>query len=417
VGAITLCRELRGGQDLLFAWADNRPVWAQDQSTGQQWWYVASHLQEWQQLITQAMQACPTPLPTAAAADLSLDLAQRRPGHELLAEIEQRHAAASKPSPDGLPGALDPEIAHWCVGYVGEETVAATLTALPSPWRVLHSVPTGNNGKDIDHVLVGPAGIFTMNTKHHPGGTVDVKEDAVFLGPTFQPYLSKSRSEARGAQEVLDRLHLPGRVSAILCVVDARLRMKQPPAGVHVTDERQLVSWLLTQPALLAPAQVDHVFQALRDLRAWTNAPVTPTASPWVADFARQIATEHTIAKAAARQQQAPGQRSRGPVSPTRPRTRRPASSRPTRPGSRPSAAGVLLLAALAVAAMLVLPALAQALSAAFRQGTQHLTPTTHPVAGSSCTSLGATAADPLGRQLVCSRPKLGGQLTWANAQ
>jgi len=39
-------------------------------------------------------------------------------------------------------------------------------------WRVLHSVPLrdarGAVRGDIDHVLIGPPGVVTINTKHHP---------------------------------------------------------------------------------------------------------------------------------------------------------------------------------------------------------------------------------------------------------
>lgn len=70
----------------------------------------------------------------------------------------------------------------WRLGADGEITVAAVLSALTEPsrldrlrrrapaWRVLHSVPVGTGRGDIDHVLIGPPGVVTINTKHHRAG-------------------------------------------------------------------------------------------------------------------------------------------------------------------------------------------------------------------------------------------------------
>jgi Nuclease-related domain len=42
-------------------------------------------------------------------------------------------------------------------------------------WRVFHSVPVGDRGSDIDHVVIGPGGVWTVNTKGHPGKSVWVR--------------------------------------------------------------------------------------------------------------------------------------------------------------------------------------------------------------------------------------------------
>ena len=63
----------------------------------------------------------------------------------------------------------------WRIGADGEETVGSKLSRLADQgWRVLHSVPVGERDADIDHVLIGPAGVFTINTKTHPGKRVTV---------------------------------------------------------------------------------------------------------------------------------------------------------------------------------------------------------------------------------------------------
>lgn len=67
----------------------------------------------------------------------------------------------------------------WRVGAEGEHVIAEVLAGLVTvsrfgrlrgrtpDWWVLHSVPVGTGSSDIDHVIGGPPGILTINTKHH----------------------------------------------------------------------------------------------------------------------------------------------------------------------------------------------------------------------------------------------------------
>jgi hypothetical protein len=43
--------------------------------------------------------------------------------------------------------------------------VAKGLPKLDEAWRVLHSVPVGSRDSDIDHVVIGPGGVYTINAK------------------------------------------------------------------------------------------------------------------------------------------------------------------------------------------------------------------------------------------------------------
>ncbi len=44
-------------------------------------------------------------------------------------------------------------------------------------WRVLHAIPVGERGSDIDHLAIGPAGVFTINAKYHAGAKIWVGGD------------------------------------------------------------------------------------------------------------------------------------------------------------------------------------------------------------------------------------------------
>src|SRR5205823_4103462 len=53
-------------------------------------------------------------------------------------------------------------------GAQGEEHVGALLDALGERgWRVIHDASFGHG--NVDHIVVGPPGVFTIETKSHPG--------------------------------------------------------------------------------------------------------------------------------------------------------------------------------------------------------------------------------------------------------
>ena len=87
----------------------------------------------------------------------------------------------------------------WRVGAKGEEKIAGELVKLGPAWRVLHAVEVGKNGSDIDHVVIGPAGVITLNTKRHPGAKAWVGEHVVMVNGQRSDYLRNARFEAKRA--------------------------------------------------------------------------------------------------------------------------------------------------------------------------------------------------------------------------
>ncbi|HEY3686709.1 MAG TPA: nuclease-related domain-containing protein [Streptosporangiaceae bacterium] len=89
-------------------------------------------------------------------------------------------------------------------GSRGERKVGRALDkyAARDGWHVLHGVQVGDGGTDIDHVVVGPFGVVTVNTKR-TSAAVRVGDHAIWVGGHEVPYLVKSRAEARRAYKRL----------------------------------------------------------------------------------------------------------------------------------------------------------------------------------------------------------------------
>src|SRR5690606_5346631 len=101
------------------------------------------------------------------------DLRDRVPGQSLIAELlRQRDLGTIQASPRQGMIRLTSESRPWYWGVLGERIIAELLVSLPSDYLVLHSVPIGNGNTDIDHVVIGPSGVFTINTKYTNGKKV-----------------------------------------------------------------------------------------------------------------------------------------------------------------------------------------------------------------------------------------------------
>ena len=191
----------------------------------------------------------------------------------------------------------------WRVGADGEAAVAELLAQLTAvswwgrlrghrpEWRVLHGVPLGdgrgNERGDIDHVLVGPPGVVTINTKHHRAGRLDLYGEQLVVNGRRSDYVPKARREAERAAGFLAAAaaatglvgpELAGRmrVRPLVVVVGARLLVRERAPGVNVVMTDRLLSTLRALPSALVPDEVDAVFELARRASTWNPPPACP---------------------------------------------------------------------------------------------------------------------------------------------
>jgi hypothetical protein len=220
---------------------------------------------------TQAAQWGPTFHPASSDCE---DLAQRRAG----AMARERARAARQAAPVRTFVArvlgVHTEERAWRIGADGEEKVATQLAKLAHKdprWRYLHAVPVGENGSDIDHLVIGPGGVYSLNAKHHPGSKVWVGGNTLLINGQRQLYLCNSRFEARRATRLLTAAcGFPVAVIGIVVPVGADdLTIKSPPDDVHIVNRMRLVRWLRERPASVTDDQIDAIFDAARREGTW----------------------------------------------------------------------------------------------------------------------------------------------------
>ena len=164
----------------------------------------------------------------------------------------------------------------FAAGARGERRVGRQLNrwATRYGWHVLHAVPVGQRGADIDHVVIGSFGVVTVNTKA-TGTAVWVGEYGLTVGGKPVDYLPKSRNEASRAARLLKRaagFDVPVQ-SAIVFVAARRVTVRRGgPADVAVLPSpRALRHWLCKQRPVLRPGQVDAIYEAARRRVSWQS--------------------------------------------------------------------------------------------------------------------------------------------------
>lgn len=141
-------------------------------------------------------------------------------------------------------------------GATAEEHVGSLLEALPADeWNVIHDASLGHG--NIDHILVGPPGVFTVETKSHPG---PVRVGRVH-GATI-----------RQAQAQRDAIERATGMSVEPLLVFSRAWVDRPLArrkGVRILPGRMLVRHLSQGAPRLSREQArdasERLAEALRD--------------------------------------------------------------------------------------------------------------------------------------------------------
>lgn len=228
--------------------------------------------------------APPAAAPPAAAPPAATPAPTAPPWHDLAATragAAARERATAEKQAQGrfnhvlarLVGARTDERA-WRIGADGEEAVAARLAQLGSAWRVLHAVPVGERGADIDHVVVGPGGVFTVNAKHHPTARIWVGGNTFIVNGQRVHYIRNSRHEAtRAARLLTEQAGFPVAVTGLIAVMGAARGYtvkKQPDDGaVVVVRRKEIGRYLATLPPVLTSREIDTVFEVARRSTTW----------------------------------------------------------------------------------------------------------------------------------------------------
>jgi Nuclease-related domain len=186
----------------------------------------------------------------------------------------QAHAEARDPSlHSGSHVTLHPDAWPWYTGALGEIEVGRLLTALGPEWFVRHAVPIGADLKDVDHLVIGPGGVYVINTKHHQGKSVWVGDYVVRINKTSVPYISIAQGDGLDvARRLTNKVGFPVAVTSVIAVLHARSLVDgRLPHNrrVAVVDAQHLARWILAQPRTLDDGDLALIKHGAEDPQTW----------------------------------------------------------------------------------------------------------------------------------------------------
>jgi hypothetical protein len=165
---------------------------------------------------------------------------------------------------------LGREYPSWRRGWVGEQKVRETLLAgLSDEYSLFNNVMMKDRrGGDIDHIVVGPSGVFVVETKNF-GGKISYYEDN-WEGVGRQSPSRQARSNATRIRRVLvSSQSLESRrfwVQGIVVLANIRVTVtaRKPPERVEVLKVNELVDYIKGQPGRLGTWEIGQIETEIR---------------------------------------------------------------------------------------------------------------------------------------------------------
>lgn len=158
-------------------------------------------------------------------------------------------------------------------GVVGEIEVGEALDRLGPEWAVRHALPVEAGLSDIDHLVIGPAGVFIVATKNYSGLNVWASQRTLMVAGVRQPHIRTMEFEMGSAERILSAASGGAvEVSGILAVVAAKsLVVREKHRDVAVLSASHLVAWLQRHKRVLSPEQAAQIGEAASRAATWSS--------------------------------------------------------------------------------------------------------------------------------------------------
>lgn len=168
----------------------------------------------------------------------------------------------------------------WGKGAEGERATGRVLDDLPSEFVVIHDLKMPGSRANIDHLVIGPPGVFTIETKNYKNEVV-VQSGKVTSGGRS---LGRVVAQAQGQAEAMSRV-LGVAVGPIVCVHGGGVEIqgwfaKPVVDGVRFCSGRRLIKHLTGAPTVLSGDQMAQLADRVQGQQPVSPRPVAaPTSS------------------------------------------------------------------------------------------------------------------------------------------
>lgn len=153
-----------------------------------------------------------------------------------------------------------PSTEAWRKGAEGEEMTARTLAKLPAGYVALHDLRIPGSRANIDHLVIGPSGVFTVETKHFTSD-VDVSwGKATRNGRSMAPVVDQAAGQAKLVKGILGL-----EVRPVVCVqgagVNSGLVSRGKAGRVQFCSDRRLNGLITSSKGTLSAGEISRLVE------------------------------------------------------------------------------------------------------------------------------------------------------------
>ncbi len=149
-------------------------------------------------------------------------------------------------------------------GAVGEEQTGQVLDQLDSTWWVEHDIPHGFG--NYDHVLIGPPGVFLLDTKRLSRPAA-VRNDELKAGGMRYSGLGFRRAAVTLAEALRASVGTRPWVQSVVVIWGTLTHETREEGHVLYVQGENLVGWLQAQPTRLSRDRCEALVSAVSHLR------------------------------------------------------------------------------------------------------------------------------------------------------
>ena len=164
---------------------------------------------------------------------------------------------------------------QYLKGNTGELRIGVRLNALyHRGWGVLHAIPLYDGRADIDHLLIGSGGIWTVNAKSHGKLAVRVNRDIMSVGRSHVNHIPAARHEANVVRRLVTRHGFDVPVHAAVALdlsANTEFHVVADPEDVVIDRTECVVDAIERSEGIVDPATVYQLFSLLRQRSTWEN--------------------------------------------------------------------------------------------------------------------------------------------------
>lgn len=156
-------------------------------------------------------------------------------------------------------------IASFFIGARGEERVSRILSELPAEYHVFNDFVA--KGRHVDHVVVGPAGVYAVETKCWRGD-VTVEDGHILLNgslPSRAP-LAQALNEAECVRSALAAAGWSGRVTPVLVFASNTFRSRiAEVGGAVVMNAAEIGGSFAAGRVAIAPDELERLVSIMEN--------------------------------------------------------------------------------------------------------------------------------------------------------